>query len=383
MRSLLQLILLLPGLAIAQIEIQSSAPPSAANPDTAPQARVTGRVILADTHTPARNAAVLLTSLDGQNRQSRRVGMDGTYLFERVVQGEYILLTYLDGYLSPFDKLTLTAEDRTIASLYEKIVAAQGSVKVGLQGTQTVNINLERGAVISGRVRYSDGLPAIQAAIEIQDATVPLSSPITPYIQMGDMSRSEFDHRSLETDDQGRFRISGISPGVYRIAAVQLQEVPMQNSDSMFRSLFGALRYYTNGTVHADLATTYTIVAGQKLMGLEIRIPLSGFRGVQGKIVATDGRVITSANVIIKGISDPFISFSTPAGGGTFRFDRLPPGTYTVFASWASTAKRGEDMTEAFGPGATTFTIKDSDLTGVILTLPKAPLPPRVWPFPQ
>jgi hypothetical protein len=40
---------------------------------------VTGHVLLADTHEPARNAVVLLHSLDGQNRQFLRVGLDGTY----------------------------------------------------------------------------------------------------------------------------------------------------------------------------------------------------------------------------------------------------------------------------------------------------------------
>ena len=105
-----------------------------------PQARITGHVVLADTQDPARNAVVLLTSLDGQNRQFQRVGLDGTYLFEHVVPGEYIIIPYLDGYLSPFDKLTLTPADTTIAALFEKIVVAQGSLKVGAQGTQTFNL---------------------------------------------------------------------------------------------------------------------------------------------------------------------------------------------------------------------------------------------------
>ena len=381
MRPLLQLILLLACFATASAELQSSAqPPSPHGSEAVPQARITGHVLLADTHEPARNAVVLLNSLDGQNRQSVRVGLDGTYLFDHVVPGEYIVITYLDGYLSPFDKLILTPADTTIASLFEKIVTAQGSLKVGAQGTRTFDISLERGAIVSGHVLYSDGSPAIQVGIELQDIAAPSSRPGTPSIQLGDIARSEFVHQALETDDQGRFRIAGISPGTYRIAAVQLQKEPMQISDTLVRSMFGALRFYTNDTIHPSSAKTYTLVAGQELQGLEIRIPLDGFHSVQGKAVARDGRSITSAEVTITETTDPSLYFSTVVSDGSFRFDRLPPGTYKVAAPWGNIAPAGGEVTAAFGAGSTIFTVKDTDLTNVILTLPEASLPKLMEP---
>ena len=343
------------------------------------QARITGHVILGDTHQPARNTVVLLISVDGQNRQYQRVGLDGTYLFEDVVAGEYIVITYLDGYLSSFDKITLNPSDNTIGSLFEQIVAAQGSLKVGSQGTQTYDISLERGAIVSGRVFYSDGSPAIQVGIEFQNTAVPSPRSNAPSIQLGDIARSEFVHREPETDDQGRFRVAGIRPGTYRIAAVQLQKLPMQAEEGMVRSIMGALRFYTNDTVHPMSAKTYNLVAGQELTGLEIRIPLDGFHSVQGKVVAQDGRPITNAGVTITETSDPSLYFLAVVSDGLFRVDRLPPGTYEVSTPFGNIVAGGA-VTAAFGIGSTSFTIKDADLNGVILTLPEATLPKLTEP---
>jgi len=343
------------------------------------QARITGHVVLGDTHEPARNTVVLLISLDGQNREFQRVGLDGTYLFEHVVAGEYIVITYLDGYLSSFDKVTFNPSDHTIASLFEQIIAAQGSLKVGSQGTQTYDISLERGAIVSGRVFYSDGSPAIQVGIELQNTAFPSPRSNAPSIQLGDIARSEFVHREPETDDQGRFRVAGIRPGTYRIAAVQLQKLPMQAEEGMVRSIMGALRFYTNDTVHPMSAKTYNLAAGQELTGLEIRIPLDGFHSVQGKVVAQDGRPITNAGVTITETSDPSLYFLAVVSDGLFRVDRLPPGTYNVSTPFGSIVAGGA-VTGAFGMGSTSFTIKDADLNGVILTLPEATLPKLTEP---
>jgi hypothetical protein len=220
---------------------------------------------------------------------------------------------------------------------------------------------MERGAIVSGRVHYSDGLPAIQAGIELQNTAAPISRPGAPYIQLGDIARSEFVHQSFETDDQGRFRIAGIRPGVYRIAAVQPNKEPMHNWDFLIRSFLGTLHFYTNNTIHPGSAKTYNVVAGQELSDLEIRIPLDGFRSAQGMVVAPDGRSITSAEVTVTETSDPSLSFSTGVSDGSFRFDRLPPGMYKVAAQWGNIAPAGGKTAAAFGSGSTTFTLKDND----------------------
>ena len=150
--------------------------------------------------------------------------------------------------------------------------------------------------------------------------------------------------------------------------------------DSFVRSVLGALRFYTNDTFHSSTAKTYTLVGGQQLSGLEIRIPLDGFHCVQGKVLAPDGRSITSAEITATETSDPSLYFVTAISGGSFRFDRLPPGTYSLTAPWGNIAPAGGEVTAAFGAGSTTFTLKDSDLTGVILNLPAAPLPQSIEP---
>jgi protocatechuate 3,4-dioxygenase beta subunit len=379
MRAPFRFMLLLVCFAVTRAESQTSRQePSRQRAAAESQARVTGRVLLADAHTPARNAMILLTSLDGQNRQFQRVGLDGTYLFEHVVPGEYIVVAYLEGYLSAFDKLIPTAADNTLGSLFEKIVAAQGSVRVGVQGTQTYDISMERGAIVSGRVLYSDGVPAVQVDIELQDTAGPNSSPETRSVQMGDIARSEFVHRTMETDDEGRFRIAGVRPGVYRIAAVQLQKIPMSAYEPMMRYVLGALRFYSDDTVHPAAAKTYTLTAGGEVTDITIRIPLDGLHSVQGKVAAKDGRPITMVGLEIVETSDPSIYFSTNASEGVFHVDRLPPGTYKVTAPYGYIIDAAGETTAAFGNGATSFTLKDTDLTGVLLTLPAGTIPQQL-----
>lgn len=339
-----------------------------------PQARITGHVTLSDTHGPARNAVIVLTSLDGQNRDFQRVGLDGTYLFEHVVPDEYVLIPYLDGYLSAFDKFTRSPVDATLSELFARLVAAQGSVKVAGEDTQTFDISLERGAIVSGRVTYSDGSPAIQVSIELQNTAYPSPRAGSPQLQLGDISRSEFVHRDSETDDQGRFRIAGIPPGNYRIAAVQLPKAPTMANETIVLSILGAVRFYTNSTVHSRMARTYSLAAGQELTDLDIHIPLGGFYSVRGKVVARDGRPITSAEVTVTETSDPSLYFMAIVSDGAFRLDRLPPGTYTVSTHFGNIAPAGGEVTASFGPGSTSFTLKDQNLNDVILTLPEAPL---------
>jgi hypothetical protein len=356
------------------VEVQSPAQGQSQRAETVPQGRVTGHVILSDTRGPARNAAILLISSDGHNRDFQRVGLDGTYLFEHVVPDEYILIPYLDGYLSILDNLPRGPVDTTLGGLFARIVAAQGSVKVGTDGTQKFDISLGRGATVSGRVVYSDGSPAIQVAIELENTADPPPRAGSFQLQMGDISRLEFVHHEPETDDQGRFRISGIPAGNYRVAAVQLQKTPISPDETMVRSILGAVRFYTNSTVHPALARTYSLAAGQELTGLEIQIPLEGFYSVQGKVVAHDGRPITNAEVTVVNIADPSLYFMAVVSDGYFRLDRLPPGTYTVAARFGNMISGGE-VSAAFGAGSTSFTLTDRNLNDVILTLPEAPLP--------
>ena len=101
----------------------------------------------------------------------------------------------MGGDLSPFDKLNLTpAETTKFAALVETIVVTQGSLKVGAQGTQTVNNALERGGTVSSRVLYSDGSPAIQVGIELQNTADPSPRLVRPQIQLKTISlvRSSF-----------------------------------------------------------------------------------------------------------------------------------------------------------------------------------------------
>jgi hypothetical protein len=161
-----------------------------ASPAPPPAGQVTGRVICNDTGQPARFAAVQLVSEEsakapmfdpsalGKNPDLGKVmaqamkvvmkgsnlsavtALDGTYSLDKVPPGTYYVIAQFAGYRSPLSGISqadrMMANDATlkaVESQAEKIVVQSGQ-------TNNVNIELERGASITGGVTYDDGSPA-------------------------------------------------------------------------------------------------------------------------------------------------------------------------------------------------------------------------------
>ncbi len=127
---------------------------------------VAGRVVCADLRTPCRFASVTIQSAppkDGASASgtlSHSYGaatdLEGAYTMKGVVPGEYYTTALQPGYLSPYDlavnetmgEPSLKAQAAEIA--LERIVVVAGRIT-------TANVQLARGASLSGTVRYEDG----------------------------------------------------------------------------------------------------------------------------------------------------------------------------------------------------------------------------------
>ena len=415
MRSRLALIPLLAFLSaplLAQNPDDQDAPPPAqtspqARPPAPPPAtaRITGTVLCNDTHRPARGAMVMAQPLPKDGNQVNinatasmaRVGMDGTYVLSHLQPGDYTVVALLPGYLSPFDDLQI---DQTIGAdnnAMRERLARNGIVSVRNNETGRMDVTLERGATISGRVLYSDGAPATQVLLNVEDINAKPSSakprdPNTPDISAGSLVRGLFLHQSQGTDDAGNFHISGIKPGTYRVAVTQPAENLAQGEGDGFGILFGfigdakALRIYAGDTLHKNAATKYELRAGDDVNNIEITIPVYAFHHVSGQLTSLDGQPISVAALdLTDSADDTFVLHSKPSRDGSFVFPTVPSGTYKLAVTGAQLGKAPDNLPEgmpiqagmlqnphALADTSSTILVKDSDLTDLSIQLHEA-----------
>jgi hypothetical protein len=383
------------------------APEQATAPQTQPQSkpaprppigRITGTVFCADTHRPARGAIIMLYSKPvekGSNTHDNtaRVAMDGSYSFDHLAPSEYAVVAMLPGYLNPFDGVMLNPDEseRIRAELWKR-ESAHGTVTVSNDNTTRFDIELQPGAVISGRVLYSDGAPATQISIAVEniDARPEQDSQQKNFFDLGAMTRSSLT-QSSSTDDEGHFRISGIHPGTYRIVAIH----PSTTFSFGDRQAMGAidpqaLLLYSGDTLHKKSAKTYDLRAGETVAGIEITIPTNVFHRVEGRLSANDGRPLSTATLTLTDVGDDtliFLQFLDQ--GGVFSFPAVPTGIYNLSITKASIGVMPPGSpentvpnplwmkaTNAFADTTTAVIVKEADLNDVNISLKEVPLPP-------
>ncbi len=394
-------------------------------PRPTPKSRVIGHILCNDTRQPARGATVMLQPLPAKEQDPTqnvsqplfsRVGLDGAFVINRVPPGDYALLAFLPGYLSPIDNIVASDGDGDFDKLMRDKLSSGDIIHVSADGTQTADLMLERGATVSGRVLYSDGAPASQVTIAVEDINAkPPAKPDAQFPDEGAMLRGLLTHQTLSTDDQGRFRVAGIHPGNYRVAVLQPPSFDSTGGDAegdaLGMSIMGgggdprSAHFYAGDTFHKKSAKTYDLRAGDTLADLEIRLPIDGFQEVRIHLAAVDGRPINSATLTLTDTTDDTIHFSiqtqvvrNPAEignvEGIYQFHYIPSATYTLTVTGASilgprpltpdpsmgakAARNLENMTviqpvEAFSDSTTTVIIKDSASSDLTLTLAPAP----------
>jgi len=392
----MRLLLLAAVLALPVAAQQPSPNPTPPTRPPAPSGRITGTITCADTHRPARGAIVTATSLINLSVYSDvgRAQLDGSYTIDHLTPGTYLVIALMPGYSLPFDEQTLSQVGHSDNPEFMAALRRYGLVEVTSNEPAHFDISLVRGAAVSGRVLYSDGSPASQVSIWIEDTAHEISEEQAVGIEVFAKSilRSVYRHQIFTTDDQGRFRISGLNPGEYRVAAVQssLQDpvnAPQGMQDLNLPGLASEpypLRIYSGDTVHKAAAKKYSLRAGDEVTGIDITIPLESFHHVHGILHAVDGRVLTDADLTLVDTTDnSFRFYAKLHHDGTFDFPLVPAGTYRLEIPNANIGHppRGFEnepriafrITNNFSPTTTTILVKDSDVTDIDIPMKEVP----------
>lgn len=362
---------------------------------------VSGHVFCADTNAPARKASVILQPADqidaihpGEDQHVSSHGemiptlLDGSFTIPHVEPGVYYVIATQEGYISPLTSMYAppSAQPAGKDSKPKKPVMIAPRITVQSNLPVSVNVTIERGAAVSGTILYDDGSPAVGVHVATlvrakKDWTPLPSSPVAG------------QSYSAGTDDQGRYRISGLPDGEYLLEATLSIQGMFYNVGEYGTGVstypIYSISFCTGGSSRRKDAAPIKVTAGEELGGQDIEIPLTKLHTVRGNIVAAhDGHILNGGKLSILYADDRseagHTSFSKD--DNTFTFAFVPEGDYILRAdgvdneyvevpngpdSWPPTHTEPK-LLRSYGTAEQPIHVA-GELSGVIVTAPDLP----------
>jgi hypothetical protein len=315
--------------------------------------------------------------------------LDGSFTIPHVEPGVYYVLATQRGYVSPLTSMYAPPAGSAAADSgkVKKPVMTAPRIVVQSNLPASVNVIIERGAAVSGTILYDDGSPAdgvrVVVLVRTKNGWTPLpSSPVA--------SQSY----SASSDDQGRYRISGLPAGDYLLeATLSIQgmyyNVNEQNSTSVGTWPIYALSFYSGGSSRRKDGAPVTVTAGEEHGGQDIEIPLTKLHTVRGSIIAAhDGHIINGGKLSILYADDRSEAGHTTVSkdDNTFTFAFVPEGDFILRAdgvdneyvevpnspdSWPPTHTEPK-LLRSYGTAEQPLHVA-GELTGVSVSAPDAP----------
>lgn len=289
------------------------------------------------------SGARVMDASGGTQGYSTTSQADGSFAFENVRPGDYLLLGQRTGYLN-----TQYGAKRPLGS------GTALSLKPGQQKTD-VNLALIPQAVITGKVVDEDGDPLSGVMVQV----------IRQRWMQGKMS--DMPQGSTQTNDLGEFRLSGMRPGKCYLVARKMNfdpHDPLQVVESGKPQLRPVRTFYPEA-LSRDAATPLELQAGQDLSGIDIRMHSMLTYHVRGKVAGiSEGE----GERVMVSVRSPGEQFGFPASqtmlGKAYTFDiaGVSPGTYELVVQSMGGGKNALTAHQQIEVGA-------GDLNDVILNV--------------
>ena len=335
------LVLTLPHTTAGQVRDGAAAPTGTAS--------VTGRV-MSDTQParPLRRAIVTLNSADRTVGRTAVADDQGRFTIASLPAGRYLLAASKRGWV------TMSYGARASGRPGRAVALADGE-------RVTANLQLPRGAVITGVVLDQSGQPLQGATLRVLRYAYAFNTGERRLVFAGGTGWGP--------DDRGAYRIYGLAPGEYYIAVtgspmsfvsqrselhltsdVDVQEAQRavqggpgtSIADVPQRAVSVAPVFYPGTGVVAQ-ATPVTLRAGEERGGIDFTVQYVGSGRVSGTIQGPDGPASTGARVflITNNPSMPDLGFGSTRSAnadsqGTFDFADVTPGQYILAAHVAT-----------------------------------------------
>ncbi|MDQ3010823.1 MAG: hypothetical protein M3X11_09005, partial [Acidobacteriota bacterium] len=266
----------------------------------------------------------------------------GWYRLTAVAAGSYRVVAYapahvVEGNINPFTpgKPVNVAEGETV---------------------ENINFSITRGGVVTGTVTDPDGRPVIAETVKAHKLD-----------ESGKRQKAgamAFDLAGWQTDDRGVYRIYGLEPGRYIIAAGASSEDAMVRMGGASGGAYYQRTFYPGATDEAK-AKIFEIKSGDEVESVDIKLARAG----RDKSFAATGRVVEAESgkpvagmMIGYGITkEASASFgfgnSATNSQGEFRLEGLTPNSYQAFVV-------GLEQSENYGEPVK-FEVGEGDVNGL------------------
>jgi protocatechuate 3,4-dioxygenase beta subunit len=275
-------------------------------------AKLSGRVVAAETGMPVRRAQVRIMSRDARTNREMTTDASGRYEFVSLAAGRYRLFVSKAGYVE------LEYGQARPFEAGKPLDVAEGQL------LDKLDFSLPRGSVITGRITDEAGDPVTDVVVEA----------MRYQFANGERQLVNAGRRSM-TDDLGQFRIYGLMPGDYlvratarsaNVPAAQAKEEPTGYPDS-----------YYPGVVDVSQAQTVALALGQELGAVSFSLVPARLSRISGTVIGSDGRPLANAVIMLRpaGIAQATVRMNAVGGGqvradGTFALANVPPGEYVL-----------------------------------------------------
>jgi large repetitive protein len=331
------------GLALASITVVAAAGqqdvPARARPVDPDRgtASIRGRVTAADTGAPVRRAQIRAGAPGVPLARFVTTDEEGRFELLEVPPGKWTLTASRAGYVSR------RLGQRRDFQVVEPLDVADG------QRIVNADFVLPRGAAITGHVQDEFGEPLAAITVQVLRSQVLEGRRRLTPIQVTD-----------QTDDTGAFRLYGLAPGDYYVAA----SLRIPGMDLGPTSVYAPT--YFPGTGNISEAQRVTVASGQEQANVNFALlPVRTVR-VSGSVVSSSGEMAGNGMIMLTspgGADDPGVRPANVLPDGTFNLLDVAPGTYLLTVNVG--AGRANPEPEV---AAVPITVGLGDLTGLTVT---------------
>ena len=304
-------------------------------------ASIGGLVTSADTNSPVRRAQVRATSADTRSARLSTTDADGRFELRDLPAGRWTISATKGGFV------TQQFGQRHPFESVEPIDLADGQ-------RFTANFTLSRGSAITGRVSDEFGDSITGARVQV----------LRSQVQQG-RRRLVPTANGAQTDDTGAFRVFGLAPGEYYVAA-SLQAAP---ADSSTNPVSYAPTYFP-GTGNIADAQRITLTLGTEQSGINFVLqPVRAVR-VSGTVVDSNGAPTQALlNLTPAGFGDDAgLQLGNPARvlpDGSFTILNVVPGEYVLTVNGRPNGNATPEV------ASMPVTVGNDDLAGVSIATSK------------
>jgi hypothetical protein len=256
-----------------------------------------------------------------------QTGLDGAYAISNILPGTYYVVAAKLGYTSPISGMDPDDYDRAPKETKKSLASVLTPVVVAANRISTADIVLNKGAVISGTVRFDDGESYSGAVVSLLR-----KDKAGAWVEFSTLEGLSNGGR---TDDLGNFRLTGLPAGDYLLRTTLELEAGSVSSPGSVPTLDRNYRWdiYLGDGMRPHDAKTITLKDGEESNGNNLEIPLSRLHSISGTVLSLEsGTPVNHAHVELHNADDDSLDTETDviSASGQFRFPFVAGGEYTL-----------------------------------------------------